>query len=229
MLQMRKKLTRAVLLTGVVLTASVVTATEKITYVNMQTVFEKYYKTIRAQASFTRKKLEFKDRVELKREELRRLDQDCAALKRESDDELRDASARKESRRKLGVRVAALRKRSGEFEQFRTSEFRELRQQQEAFEQRLIGEITEYVREWCKANGHEMVLDIAGKSFNRMPVVLLYPKDLEVTKEIVDAINRGHEAELKTAREELKELESSLPGADSKKQGATGGEPAGGK
>ena len=223
MLHIGRNITRSTLLAGVALAVSVAAAGEKTAYVNMQTVFEQYYKTVRAQASFTRKKLEFKDRIELKREELRRLNQACAALKAEADDELRNDSARKESMRKLEVRVGALRKRNGEFEQFRTVEFRGLRKQQEEFEQRLIDEITEYVREWCRANGHEMVLDIAGKSFNRMPVVLLYPKDLEITADVVDAINRGHEAELKAAREELKELEASFPGPDSKKEGADKG------
>ena len=55
-----------------------------------------------------------------------------------------------------------------------------------------------------------IVYDINGKSLNRMPVLLLYPRELEVTEAIAKDVNEGHEGELKKAQDELKTLEASL-------------------
>jgi hypothetical protein len=59
-------------------------------------------------------------------------------------------------------------------------------------------------------NGYDIVYDINGKSLNRMPVLLVYPKELEITAELAKAVNRGHEEERKKAEEELKKIEDGL-------------------
>jgi Skp family chaperone for outer membrane proteins len=74
----------------------------------------------------------------------------------------------------------------------------------------LIKDLSEFIRKYCEMNGYDIVYDINGKSLNRMPVLLVYPKELEITAELAKAVNRGHEEERKKAEEELKKIEDGL-------------------
>jgi Skp family chaperone for outer membrane proteins len=73
-------------------------------------------------------------------------------------------------------------------------------------EEELIKDISEYVRTYSKGKGFRLVYDITGRSLNRMPVLLLYPEDEEITPEVLTEINKGHEEELKQATTELEAL-----------------------
>jgi Skp family chaperone for outer membrane proteins len=181
-------------------------------YVNMQTVFESYYKTVQANISFANQKREFLDRLRLMEEQMKPLQAEGQRLQAElkDDDGLMTEEAKKETARKLRLLMERAAANQQEYMAFRQNGRREVEEKRLQAEGELIEDLSAFVRKYCEMNGYHIVYDINGKSLNRMPVLLLYPKELEITDELVTAVNRGHEEELAKAREELKAIEAKL-------------------
>lgn len=186
------------------------TGTYKTAYVNMQTVFESYYKTVQANIRFANEKREFLDRLRLMEDEMKPLQAEGQKLQSELRDELVSEEAKQESARRLRMLMERANAKQQEYMQFRQNGRREVEEKRLQAEGELIEDLSSFVRKYCEMNGYHIVYDINGKSLNRMPVLLLYPKELEITDELVVAVNRGREAELAKAREELKAVEAKL-------------------
>ncbi|MBN2452551.1 MAG: OmpH family outer membrane protein [Lentisphaeria bacterium] len=217
----------AAVLAGLVL-STVSLAAGDTAYVNMEVVFEGYYKTVRANAAFEQKKDDFEERVALLREELKGMVEEAKKLEAEADNELLSQEARDNARRGLRLRVERLRAKEEEFQQFQRSGMRDLNRNRVKAEQELIDDITQYVRTFCRNKGFRLVYDINGRSLNRIPVLLLYPEEDEVTAEILTEINRGHEEELAKAKAELEELRKDDKGDGDDEQPPAAGDGAGG-
>jgi Skp family chaperone for outer membrane proteins len=179
-------------------------------YVNMETIFEGYYKTVRANAGFEQKKKDFEGRVDILRDELKSMVAETKKVDDEAANELLSNEAREEARNKLRLKVERLRAKEEEFNQFRRSGMADLNRGRLATEEELIKDISEFVRTYCKGKGFRLVYDINGRSLNRMPVVLVYPTDEEITPELLAEINKGHEEELKQATAEFEALRKAL-------------------
>jgi len=175
-------------------------------YVNMETIFEGYYKTLRANAAFEQKKRDFEERMSILRDELQSMVSEAKKLEENVTNELLSQEARDDARRKLQLRVERLRAKEEEFGQFRRDGMRDLNKNRLAAEKELIDDITEFVRSYCKGKGYRVVYDINGRSLNRVPVLLLYPEDEEITDATLAEINKGHEQELEKAKTELEAI-----------------------
>ncbi len=184
--------------------------TYKTAYVNMQAVFEGYYKTVQANIRFANDKRDFLDRLKLLEEGLKPLQEKAQKLQAELKDDLVSDDAKKESARKLRMVMEEGSNKQQEYMRFRQSGRRDIEDKRLKAEGELIDDLSDFVRKYCEMNGYQIVYDINGKSLNRMPVLLLYPKELEITDELVKAVNRGHEDELAKAQEELKAIEATL-------------------
>jgi Skp family chaperone for outer membrane proteins len=189
-------------------------------YVNMETLFEGYYKTLRANAGFEQKKKDFEQRLEILRDELRTMVGETKKVEEEAESELLNQSARDEARNKLRLKVERLRAKEDEFGQFRRSGMADLNRSRLVTEEELIKDLSQFVRTYCKGKGFRLVYDINGRSLNRMPVLLVYPEEEEITAELLAELNQGHDEEIKQARAELEALRktaSSAPeGGDAK-------------
>jgi len=178
----------------------------KTAYVNMETLFEGYYKTLRANVVFEQKKRDFQERVELLKDELKEMVITAKKLDEEASNELLSEEARAESKRKLQFRVERLRAKDDEFQQFRKGGFRDLQSTRMSAEEKLIEDLIKLVRTYCEGRDFDLVYDVTGRSLNRMPVLLLYPKEQEITDDILKQINAGHEEELTKAKAEMEAL-----------------------
>jgi Skp family chaperone for outer membrane proteins len=189
----------------------------------METLFEGYFKTVRANAGFEQKKKDFEQRLDILRDELKTMTAETKKTEEEADSELLSQAARDEARNKLRLRVERLRAKEDEFNQFRRSGMADLNRSRLVTEEELIKDLSEFVRTYCKGKGHRLVYDINGRSLNRMPVLLVYPEEEEITKELLAELNQGHEEELKQATAELEALRKTTEGP------AGGGETKGGE
>jgi len=182
----------------------------KTAYVNMQTVFEGYYKTVQANIRFANEKREFLESLKNKQEMLKSLSVKAKKLEAKLKDDLVGPEARKDTEMKLRVLMQDGAKMQQGYLRYRQEGRRQVDQKRAKAEAELIKELTASVRVFCAKQNCDIVYDINGKSLNRMPVLLLYPRELEVTEAIAKAVNEGHEDALKKAQEELKKIEASL-------------------
>ena len=195
-----KKLT---VLMALAMASVCVFAQEKRLYVNLETVFEGFYKTMAANISFENRKQEVEDQLELIRKELDSLNADAKKCDAEMRNELLSKEAREKAARMLQAQVERLRSKNREFERTKNENYQMLQKLRMEREEELVKEILKVVDVVADEQKATEVIEISGKTFNRVTVFLRYPKDKEITDEVLKRLNIGHEEELKKAKEEL--------------------------
>ena len=67
-------------------------------------------------------------------------------------------------------------------------------------------ELTASVEKFASDKGITHLYDISGLTMNRLPVLLVYPKEQEVTDDFIAVINAGHDRELQDSKAKLEEI-----------------------
>ncbi|MDD4540342.1 MAG: OmpH family outer membrane protein [Lentisphaeria bacterium] len=175
-------------------------AQDKTAYVNMEKIFEEYYKTVNANIAFEQQKQDFEERVTMLRGELEALAKETQKFEEDSQNELLSMAVREDSRRKFQLRLERLRGKNDEFERFRQENMQKLQRIRGTKEEELVEELLTMVRKFAEVRGYSHVYEVSGRTLNRVPVLLVYPKEQDVTDVVVNIANAGHEEELADAK-----------------------------
>ncbi|HOG49014.1 MAG TPA: OmpH family outer membrane protein [Lentisphaeria bacterium] len=199
--------------------AAMTVAQDKIAYLNMEKIFEGYYKTVNANISFEQRKQDFEDRLQLIRDELNSRISEVRKLEAEVKNDLLGAEAREEARRKLQQnfdRYTAIR---DEHDRFRQSGMQELQRVRASTEEELVEDLLAVIKKFAADNGYTHVIEVTGKTFNRIPVFLVYPENADITSEILKIINIGHEEEYAQAKKRLEDIRNKGKSAPAPEEG----------
>ena len=178
-------------------------AQDKIGYLNMNTVFESFYKTVNANVVFEQKKHEVDDKISVLRTGVEDLVREIKKLEDDVKNELLAENVREEAARKYRTRIEIFQQKREEFEKERQLSIQELRRIQLDTEDSLIKELTQLVKNYASANAYTHIIDVSGQSMNRIPVYLVYPEKQDITAAVIEVANKGHETELEEAKVKL--------------------------
>ncbi|NLF94392.1 MAG: OmpH family outer membrane protein [Oligosphaeraceae bacterium] len=181
-------------------------AADKVAYLNMEKVFEGYYKTLQENYQFELQKQDFEDRLQLMQEEFQNSLKEAQKADADSKNELLSQSAREESKRKVGMMMERLQAKREELMKFRQEGYQKLQSTRGVTEEGLIKDLTDQVEKFAQDKGYTHVYEVSGRSLNRVPFLMVYPKDQEITEDVVLLINRGHEKELQESKEKTEAL-----------------------
>jgi len=199
----------------VMLCAAGVFAQDKVAYVSMEKAFLAFYKTVNANIIFEQKKIEFEEKMVLLR---KGMDGDIQALKgleADSKNELLSTEAREEAQRKYRVHAEVFAGKRDEFERSRQAGVRELTRSKSDTEDGLVKELVVFIKKFAADNGYTHVFDVSGLTMNRMPLLLVYPEQQEVTEAFIAVINQGHDDEIKAAKAKLEVMKNKAAAAGS--------------
>lgn len=178
----------------------------KTAFVNMETVFNEYYKTVNENISFEGKRKTLIDGWSLLREEYDGTVAELKKMRAQADNELLAADVRDTAKSKAQLLLQRIEEKQREMLRFRQQGMAEIEQRQQQVMNDLIAELREILAKYAKENGYTMVLEVSGRTMNRMPAVLVYPPEQEITEAVVKLVNAGHEQEKRDADARLKEL-----------------------
>ena len=82
----------------------------------------------------------------------------------------------------------------------------EIEERQQSATNRLLEELQAQLEKYAAEKGYEMVYEVSGRTLNRVRVLLVYPKDKEITEAMVKLVNAGHEAEKAEADGKLEKM-----------------------
>ncbi|NMA43830.1 MAG: OmpH family outer membrane protein [Oligosphaeraceae bacterium] len=200
-----------------ILMAGTMYAADKVAYLNMEKVFENYYKTVQENYQFELQKQNFEERHTIMRDEYQSSVREAQRMEADSKNELLSQAAREDNQRKLGILLERLQVKRDELMQFRQSGMQELQNARNAAEEELIRSLTDLVKRYAKEKEYTHVYEVSGRSLNRVPFLMVYPEELEITDAVISFINLGHESELQEARGKVealkKRVEESKPQA----------------
>ncbi|MBR4901375.1 MAG: OmpH family outer membrane protein [Victivallales bacterium] len=198
-------------------------AQEKTIYVNLETIFENFYKTVNANIAFEDQKKDFEARLGLIREEMQNLEKQAQRYNEEVQNDLLPRETRETSQRSLQAAVDRLRAKKREYDQNQEEGLRNLQRIRMKREEDLVNDILSTVNKYADEVGATHVIEVSGKTFNRVQVYLRYPKEKDVTQAILKLVNLGHEDELAAAKAKLETIRTK---ANELKEAAPAAQPA---
>ena len=178
-------------------------AQDKTIYVNLETIFENFYKTVNANIAFEDQKKDFEARLGLIREEMQNLDKQAQRYNEEVGNDLLPRETRETSQRSLQAIVERLRAKKREYDQNQEEGLRNLQRIRMKREEDLVNDILGTINKYADEVGATHVIEVSGKTFNRVQVYLRYTKEKDVTQSILKLVNLGHEDELAAAKAKL--------------------------
>jgi Skp family chaperone for outer membrane proteins len=198
-------------------------AQEKNIYVNLETIFENFYKTVNANIAFEDQKKDFEARLGLIREEMQNLEKQAQRYNEEVQNDLLPRETRETSQRSLQAAVDRLRAKKREYDQNQEEGLRNLQRIRMKREEDLVNDILGTINKYADEVGATHVIEVSGKTFNRVQVYLRYPKEKDVTQAILKLVNLGHEDELAAAKAKLDTIRAK---ANELKEAAPAAQPA---
>lgn len=187
---------------------SMLPAADKTAYLNMEKVFEGYFKTIQENLQFELQKQNFEERLSLLREEFQSSTREAQKLEKEARNDLLSQEARDGAKRKLSMLMERLQLKREELMTFRQEGYQSLQGTRNTVEETLIKDLTEQVKNYSRDKGLTHVYEVSGRSLNRVPVLMVYPEEQEITAEVLQLVNVGHETELAEAKQKYEEAKA---------------------
>ena len=202
----------------------------RIGYVDMEKLFQGYYKTGRSDGALKKQKDLFQQRVTDGAADLDVLKKERDECREKSMNIALSDDARAEARRDAESKDQLLRDRDRELREFVQSKDRELGRKYFELRNEIVKEINEFVKEHGRKNRYETLMDISGLTRNYIPAVVYYDKDKEITDALLAELNKGHEDEAPKVEASNKDglVPMSETGFDSRKPGAPEAAPKGG-
>jgi len=179
---------------------------DKVAYLNMEKVFEGYYKTLQENYQFELQKIDFEDRLALMQDEFQNSFKEAQKADSDSKNELLSQSARDDSKRKVSMMMDRLQAKREELVKYRQEGYQKLQSTRGVAEEGLILDLTAQVKQFAQDKGYTHIYEVSGRSLNRVPFLMVYPENLEITEDIILLINRGHEKELQESKEKTEAL-----------------------
>ena len=183
-------------------------AQDRVAYVSMEKAFAEYYKTINANVQFEQKKLDFEEQMTALGKELDTAANELKNLKADADNELLSKEARDEAARKFKARLPLFDDKRNEMARKERAGKLELNKVKGETEATLVTELMASIKKFASDKGYTHVYDVSGMSFNRMPVLLVYPEQQDVTAAFIKVINDGHEKEIEAAKDKLETIKN---------------------
>lgn len=182
---------------------------DKVGYVDMNEIFVNYYKTLRENYNIELRRQSFQEQITILRDEFQNSVSEYEKLANDANNELLGDKAREEAGRKAMLLEERLRQKQEEYQKTLQEGMRNLETYREETEERIIAELSEQVTRYAEKQGYTHIFEVSGKSLNRLPFLMVYPKNESITEAIIVLVNGGHEKEMEEAKANLKKLEES--------------------
>jgi outer membrane protein len=167
----------------------------KMAIIDMEKVFQEYYKTKIGDANLKRQAEIFKDYSDKLADSLQKLQDEFKSL-RDASQNIVLSDAERESRRLAAQdKYRQVTEKEAELRQYSRDKQRQLRDDFEKMRLEIIDEIKRVVKERCALDGSSLVLDKSGMTLNNIPAIIYFNPALDITDSVIKDLNRGHESE----------------------------------
>lgn len=171
--------------------AGVARAEDKIVFVDMDKVFNDFYKTKLADAQLKDQAEEYKGERTKMVDDFKKLQDEFKEVRDEAQNTALSEEARNTKRNAAEEKLVELRELEGKIRRFEESRRRQLDEQMKRVRDKLVEEIKTTISTYAKTQGYTAVLDSSGENLNGVPSVLHFDAKLDITPAVVDLLNTG--------------------------------------
>ncbi len=169
----------------------------KIAYVDMEIIFQSYYKTITADEMIKKQTDIYKEYAINLEKERSTLETEFNALRDDSQNIAFSDEVRDQKRNEAQTKFMLLQEKKKDIQDYQQEKRANLRKQYEDQRAKIVKEISDFIKNIAEQEGYDIVIDSSGNTLNGIPVLVYYKTELDITDTVVKTINKGHESELK--------------------------------
>lgn len=164
---------------------------DRIMFVDMNKVFDEFYKTKLAQDNLKDQETEFKEELQKQLDEFKELQDKFKKAREESEDRVLNEDARNARRAEAEETLVELREMESKIRRFEESKRRQVADTMKRVRDNLVVEIKKSLADYAKNQGFLAVLDASGDNMNGVPNILFYDETRDITVALLDLLNSG--------------------------------------
>jgi outer membrane protein len=160
-------------------------------YVNLNKVFDEFYKTKLADAQLKEQADQYKEERTKLVDDFKKLQDDFKAARDEAQNTALNEEARNTRRTEAEEKLVELREMENKIRRFEESRRRQLDEQTRRVRTKLVDEIKEVLAKLAREKGYGAVIDASGENLNGVSTILYYDSKADITDLLVDLLNKG--------------------------------------
>ncbi len=165
----------------------------EVTFIDMEKIFDNYYKTKDADAALKTQRDAIKDLADNMVKELEEMSKSYMQLREDAQNvvlskEQRDAKFKEMQQVQKNAEV-----KKKELDQYQKGSIKKIRSQYEKVRDDITKELMNYLSKLAKLKRYDLVLDVSGKTSNGISGVVYYNREKDITDAVLKSLNAGHE------------------------------------
>jgi len=180
-----------IILAAILAAGGVMAAEQKISFINMERVFDEYYKTKAANIQFKARGEE----IDAKRKDIvtnaKAIKMDFDKLNAEYKDKSLNESTRDKKRDAAEAKLEELKDIEAKLMEFDKVAKKEVADQMRQMQQQIVAEIRGVIQTYAIENKIDIVLDNSGKTLNNVECVMYFDKRVDITEPILAIMNKN--------------------------------------
>ena len=186
-----KKISGLIILIGMTFSG---VAEEAYAYVNLQEVFQNFYKTELAQDQIQQQADELQLEQELMNEEIEEIQSLVETYRADARDESLSDEMRRNKRILLEEQLIALQRAENELVEYGKLRSSQIEDQNKRMTKRIFDEIQQEIVRYAKLNSYASVVDRSAKSQIGTEIVMYVDNEVDISAAVLDELNKGRES-----------------------------------
>ncbi len=164
---------------------------ERIVFVDMNKVFDEFYKTKLAEGQLKEQEAEYRDELKKMVDKFKELQESFRQAREESEDRVLSEEARNSRRADAEEKLVELREMEGKIRRFEETRRRQIADQMKRVRDKLVVEIKETLAGYAKKEGFIAVYETSGDNLNGVPNILYFEPSRDITAALIELLNTG--------------------------------------
>jgi outer membrane protein len=164
----------------------------KIAVLDMDQIFQNYYKTKIADSTLKQQAEIYKAWIKKLNESLAKLEEEFKVVRDASQNIALSASERETKRFEAQKKYREIREKQVELEQYTAEKTQQYKQLETQKRDDILGEITKEVKRRATLEGYTLVIDKSGKTLNGIPSIIYSSPTTDITEPVIAELNRGN-------------------------------------
>ncbi len=174
-------------------------------YIDMDTIFQGYYKTIKENRVIQKQGEIFSEFANNLDKERELLEDAFNRLRDESQNIALNEEVREGKRDEAQTKFMLLQEKKKQIQEYNKEKQMDMRNRLEELTNKIVKEISDIVRVYSEQQGYDLVIDSSGITLNRLPTFIYLKPENDITDIILSMINKGHEEKLESVKKKVEE------------------------
>ncbi len=186
-----------VMLAMLLLPMAIYAAEVKIAVIDLEDVFNNYYKTKVSVANLRKQAEVFMAYAKKLNESRAKLYEEFKAIREEAQNLALSKAEQENKRIKAQEKYRDMKSKEAELKQYNNTKSAQLKQERAKMRDRILGDIRAAISKRAALTGYTIVLDKSGKSLSGVPAIIYNSPAIDITQSILKELNRGCEIDKK--------------------------------